>query len=174
MLESSIKSEDVPTNDGKKVRRKRYTTIPKQCPMCHKWFRSSLSRHLNTAHLKMKNYICDICGAAYGQFVALKDHILSKHTDDGRPSGRLYCGICKNGQEYRSRSYFKRHLSAHANSRKIRVSKPGTVYECVQCNEKFPSRYTLKSHTVLRHSDTDENVTLFKCGVCCKSFLHKR
>lgn len=38
----------------------------KVCPICKKSFPDGLSRHMNS-HFKVKNHVCDICGAAYTQ-----------------------------------------------------------------------------------------------------------
>lgn len=50
----------------------------KKCPICHKSY-GSLTRHMNGKHFKIRNHICDICGSAYTQWSALKEHIETKH-----------------------------------------------------------------------------------------------
>ena len=50
------------------------------CPECNKCFTyKSIKRHMDTVHLKLKNYKCDQCEVAYGQSGDLKRHKIRVH-----------------------------------------------------------------------------------------------
>lgn len=153
----------------------------KKCPICNKTCYSSLSRHINNIHYKLKNYVCEICGCAYSQASTLKEHIAMKHST----SEEFFCDICKNGRVYRSRYSLKKHLAVHATATLEKSSAVANIkpsnrkklpfYECKLCNEKFPSRYILKSHTTLKHNDGNENAApQYQCKICDKKFGMKR
>lgn len=94
-----------------------------------------------------------------------------------RSGETFYCQICRNGQPFRARSYLKKHLAAHVkaglNDGKT-VTKTNEWYKCNFCDEMLPSKYTLKGHTTLKHSDEVENAKVYKCRVCDKKFGMQR
>jgi uncharacterized Zn-finger protein len=53
-----------------------------ECPKCHKKFiaKGVLKRHDETVHLKLRKYVCEVCGRAYGQNAHLQGHIRTKHS----------------------------------------------------------------------------------------------
>jgi hypothetical protein len=61
-----------------------------ECPKCRKKFsyKSALTRHNKTVHLKLRDHVCEVCGRAFGQNGDLQKHIRRRHdkirsADDG-------------------------------------------------------------------------------------------
>lgn len=148
----------------------------KECPICKKLFPDGLTRHINT-HLKVKDYVCDICGGAYSQSYNLKVHKETSHFADKE----FFCDICKNGFIYRSREHLRMHLKSHI--RKARLANGGVVksgpnavgkipkmiYSCVQCEATYTTSTRLKTHTMTVHTED----TPFQCLECNKKFAYK-
>lgn len=141
----------------------------KKCQICDKSYHN-VNRHIRNVHSNIRDHVCHLCGAAFKQSTTLKEHMETKHSQ----GDEFFCDICQTGKSYRSRSYLKKHLAkVHAKvwgSVAKRSRKP--FYECNVCNEKLPSRYTLKSHISSKHNDG--NTPLFHCKVCDKRFVLKR
>ncbi|KAG4071050.1 hypothetical protein HA402_001487 [Bradysia odoriphaga] len=102
-----------------------------------------------------KNQICHICGAAYKSESGCKEHMETKHSEDGE----FFCHICKNGKNYRSKWYLKKHFAiVHAF-----VEQDGREYsnafECHLCDKRFPSSNTLRQHVGMKHNGVEETET---------------
>lgn len=142
------------------------------CTTYDKEFYTQSLTSQNTTQHKVKTHVCEMCGTVYKHFTSLREHISMKHsTDEG-----FSCDICRNEQVYRSRTHLKRHLARHAKNilKKSRSHTRNKLYKCGLCNEQFPSTYTLKSHTTLKHNDGNENATQYECKICYKKFGMQR
>lgn len=135
----------------------------KECDICKRSY-DNLPRHMNNVHSNVRNNVCDICGCAYKQRAALKEHMDTKHGKDGD----FFCDICKNGKNYRSRISLKNHL------KKVHVaSQSERFYECDMCDERYTQRYTLQMHKSLEH-DGKAKDPQYQCTLCDKKFVRAR
>ena len=52
-----------------------------ECPKCHKRFdyKSNLTRHDKSVHLKLREHVCKVCGRAFADAGHLQSHIRNKH-----------------------------------------------------------------------------------------------
>jgi uncharacterized C2H2 Zn-finger protein len=51
------------------------------CPICQKMYTTNghVTRHVNTAHLKLREFVCKMCGRAFGENCGLRRHMRMQH-----------------------------------------------------------------------------------------------
>ena len=97
---------------------------------------TSLNRHVQTKHLKQKNYKCDVCNNHYSRSDLLKRH---KLTHDQKRQ-RFPCQNCP--MNFSREDYLKVHVgNVHLDIK----------YECNICQERFARPDLLKIHVQIKH-----------------------
>ena len=114
---------------------------------CTKSFdkRSALQKHIDSVHLGLKPYKCDICDKAFGRKGTLKTHVKTVHNNE-KPFKCDKCGEC-----FGLKQTLERHLaSKHAEGLNL--------VACPECDEKFPNENQLNTHVRKFHVKTDHQV----------------
>lgn len=117
------------------------------CPHCGKKFTkpTTVASHIQTQHLGMKPFVCEVCGKCCSTKGALMDHKLS-HTDEKS----VQCAQCP--KMFKSRAKAKEHEdNTHS----------GKKYECSQCDALLATRQSLREHMAV-HSEEKR----YKCQQC--------
>ena len=70
-------------------------------------------------------YQCDQCEARYVSSAALRNHTLSKHTEDTN-APQFICCYC--GKDFKKKDYLLKHITGHTGEKK---------YHCTVCEKKF-------------------------------------
>nr|CAI5830825.1 unnamed protein product [Callosobruchus analis] len=136
----------------------------------------NFDRHLLTHPETVNNYkfqICVRCNAKFRNKSSLDDHTVKKHPDFvASVSRKLYeCTQCT--FKTVTKAYLDRHMSKHsADSHNLSL--------CIHCNVTFKSKKSLDEHTVRKHLDLVESlsVKVYKCAHCSykttlKTSLHR-
>ncbi|XP_055617846.1 gastrula zinc finger protein XlCGF57.1-like [Toxorhynchites rutilus septentrionalis] len=128
-----------------------------QCQSCPNAYKSgrNLRRHVKSAHLGEKPFVCDLCGKEFSQKTVLEAHH-STHIQEKKFS----CEVCL--KLFKSSKSLKLHLVRH-----VRIEKPKQEtdpLECDVCHKFYSSKISLRSHKQM-HSDTK-----IACTFCGKSF----
>ncbi|XP_037044569.1 zinc finger protein 2-like isoform X2 [Bradysia coprophila] len=131
----------------------------KKCPICNESF-GSLTRHMNGKHLKIRNYICDICGSAYTQWTSLKEHIETKHMQiHKRKSENAATWPCeKCGKVFAFRRLLNVHVQLHS----------GKSYVCNECGQSFRHNKYLAKHRKQHRA-----IVKLRCTMCEKEYVQK-
>ncbi|KAG4075052.1 hypothetical protein HA402_008117 [Bradysia odoriphaga] len=131
----------------------------KKCPICNESF-GSLTRHMNGTHLKIRNYICDICGSAYTQWTSLKEHIETKHMQiHKRKTENAATWPCeKCGKVFAFRRLLNVHVQLHS----------GKSYVCNECGQSFRHNKYLAKHRKQHRA-----IVKLKCTMCEKEYVQK-
>lgn len=95
-----------------------------------------------------KDYICDLCGKAYGTVSMLKNHLKLTHS-----TATYQCSYCE--IKLKTRVYLERH----ENDVHLKIRK----YACQFCGKCFKRKHGLKNHE-LRHTSQRE-----VCPICGKN-----
>lgn len=104
--------------------------------------------------------ICHECGSTFKQKSYLKRHIQRKHQKE---EYKLQCDIC--GAKFLLNFDLRRHMIKHIAARN---------YACDQCDQKFKTELTLKSHVKNVHNSEKRQTKNFQCNVCDRSYFHQR
>jgi len=109
------------------------------CEHCDKTFgqKGNLNVHINTIHLKQKNYKCDHCNESFGQKQNLNTHINTIHLKQKNYKCE-HCE-CTFGE--------KGHLKTHINT--VHLKKRN--FKCEHCNESFGHKQNLNTHINVIH-----------------------
>ncbi|XP_058830191.1 gastrula zinc finger protein XlCGF57.1-like [Topomyia yanbarensis] len=127
------------------------------CQSCSNSYTSSrnLRRHVKSAHLGEKPFVCDLCGKEFSQKTVLEAHH-STHVQERN----FCCEICR--KWFKSSKLLKLHELRHVKSELPRqVTEP---VECDVCHKLYSSKISLRSHKQI-HSDAK-----ILCTFCDKSF----
>eukprot|EP00189_Rhodosorus_marinus_P002195 CAMPEP_0113964610 /NCGR_PEP_ID=MMETSP0011_2-20120614/7250_1 /TAXON_ID=101924 /ORGANISM="Rhodosorus marinus" /LENGTH=424 /DNA_ID=CAMNT_0000976961 /DNA_START=92 /DNA_END=1366 /DNA_ORIENTATION=- /assembly_acc=CAM_ASM_000156 len=109
------------------------------CPECGHVFKRvyELRRHIDSVHLRIRNYPCEICGKRFSQSGHVRVHIQTVH----EKAALHFCEIC--GRGFGTKPKLVRHRrSVHEKSRH---------YECRICNSKYFQSSDLKRHVRTKH-----------------------
>ena len=118
--------------------------------------RASLILHMKL-HTGEKNFHCHQCGASYVSSPALRNHILSMHTDTSNEVPFL-CTYC--GDSFKKKHYLLKHITVHTGEKK---------FECTICPKKFRLEISLENHTNMHNG-----VKPFQCPQCDKKFTQRQ
>lgn len=125
-----------------------------RCPNAYKSSRN-LRRHVKSAHLGEKPFVCDLCGKEFSQKTVLEAHH-STHVQERNYS----CEVCQ--KRFKSSKLLKLHVTRHVKGAQTRQeSEP---LECDVCHKQYSSKMSLKNHKQI-HSDTK-----IACTFCGKNF----
>jgi DNA-directed RNA polymerase subunit RPC12/RpoP len=104
------------------------------CEQCDKTYglKGDLNRHINTVHLKQKNYKCDHCNESFGHKGTLNVHINTVHLKQKN----YKCDHCNESFGKKS------NMKAHINTIHLKQKN----YKCDHCNESFGQKGNLKTH----------------------------
>jgi len=99
------------------------------CEHCTKQFEclSKLQNHINSVHLKIKQYSCKECEKAYHTPEGLKYHMIVEHGDGNSKFQCDNCGKC---------FLTTKNLRAHKE-----VSHHAKILKCVQCVKMFSKKH---------------------------------
>lgn len=102
------------------------------CPKCDKDFSSkvTLTIHDKAVHLKIKQYVCETCGAAF----AYQSH-LRKHQMVHRDERPFKCSHCER--------WFRLSYSRMLHERQHTGKKP---FKCTLCNKEYATKARLERH----------------------------
>jgi uncharacterized Zn-finger protein len=147
----SLRNHKARIHDGK-------TSKDFECLKCHKKFsyKSALTRHDKTVHLKLREHACEVCGRAFGENRNLQMHIRIKH-DKVRSAPCFQCG-----KTYSSDTNLMTH---------VRTVHDGVIANprpCPKCDYVADSPSTLRTHFTARHTSNR-----FQCAYGCP-FGYKR
>ena len=119
--------------------------------------------HMKKYHHKGNK--CEDCGKTFTMPNALKNHVINNHTQF--PKRCEDCGqYCITVQDYRVH-----RADAHGESYNNHLGNESSV-PCEICGKSFKTKYSLKSHVKLVHSQNSE-VVKFPCDQCGKDFKSK-
>ncbi|XP_063406813.1 zinc finger protein 91-like [Mytilus trossulus] len=152
--------------------------------------RHRLLRHVRTVHLQLKPALCESCGKSFTTEQHMKEHIRRYHTNDYYELQCDYCsfqcGVRNQLQTHvwnqhqmkmagDSRQYyqcdrcpyqtplkckFNNHMNGHNNIRN---------YVCDQCDSRFVTSSTLRTHKQWKHSSKEEDKICSHCGYKTKT-----
>ena len=139
MLRHSTEKNFVCLECGKKLKRK-----------------ESLLGHMKI-HTGEKNYHCDQCEEKYSTSAALRNHVVSKHTDalNAMPFMCSYCG-----KEFKKKAYLQNHVTGHTGEKN---------FQCNFCSKAFRFKTTLESHINMHNG-----VKKYECPMCDKKFTQSQ
>ncbi|XP_065077550.1 gastrula zinc finger protein XlCGF57.1-like [Ochlerotatus camptorhynchus] len=128
-----------------------------RCHSCPNSYKSSrnLRRHVKSAHLGEKPFVCDLCGKEFSQKTVLEAHH-STHVQERNYS----CEVCL--KRFKSKKLLKLHVIRH-----VRSSQPKQEtepLECDVCHKLYSSKMSLRNHKLM-HSDAK-----IMCTFCGKNF----
>ena len=115
--------------------------------------KSTLEEHKKSAHLKIIEFYCEICGSGFSTKRQILDHHRTVH------DRAFVCEICKKSFPHKSILDFHQKY-VHLNTRE---------YHCEDCGKRFPGKQQL----VLHKSQVHLNIRDFICDVCHKRFALK-
>ena len=146
-------SESVGSKPGEEIR----DGAIMKCTICDVAYTTS---GMYQAHMKKyhnKSLGCDDCGKRFTLPNALKNHIINHHT--------TFPKRCDDCSHYcASKEEFKEHMAnAHGDGVQEKTNP------CEICGNMFKSKYSLKAHVKLMHSEAEE----FPCDQCGKVFRAK-
>ncbi|XP_055543700.1 gastrula zinc finger protein XlCGF57.1-like [Wyeomyia smithii] len=127
------------------------------CQSCTNSYTSSrnLRRHVKSAHLGEKPFVCDLCGKEFSQKTILEAHH-STHVQEKN----YCCPVC--AKRFKSGKLLKLHETRHTRSVQVKTSVDAV--ECDVCHKVYSSKISLRSHKQM-HSDAK-----ILCTFCGKSF----
>jgi len=149
-------------------------------------FKSMLTEHISTEHVKMRSFQCDRCNLAFFNKSLLSNHIKthkvplkpkiykcrkckytffsksdrSEHIKDKHKDDRFLCVVCNSSFKNRS------SLTIHTH-RKHKLNKS---YECNKCDQIFTQQNLLQDHIDQCHYDKFIEGK-FACNKCPQSFV---
>lgn len=143
------------------------------CDLCGAKHKStpSLQKHMQSVHLKMRNYECSECPRAYTSSAVLEEHQVRKHGAEPR----YKCNKCTAGFTYRNE--YSRHILACTpgiyTKEKSRVATrvfPTPTFKdgrtiCPGCYKDFSSQGSWITHYYAEHL---YEKTFYECDVCHK------
>ncbi|XP_013421310.1 oocyte zinc finger protein XlCOF6 [Lingula anatina] len=134
---------------------------PFNCPYCGRCVKTekTLQKHINKRHLNIRPYLCQVCGASYGEEHELKTHEARHLTD--KP---YICEHCSYSTV--SKADLASHVLARHNQR---LDSKIKVYQCHICGYTT----TRKKHHE-RHIKGHLNIRDMVCNICGKTFAHDR
>ncbi|XP_058457350.1 zinc finger protein 846 isoform X2 [Malaya genurostris] len=124
---------------------------PHQCEQCPKSFtsRNKLQSHINSVHLKKRDFKCEVCGKAFLEKNNLKGHQRIHNGD------RKYkCDLCP--KTFLFAGTLRCHKLTHTQDKK---------HECQVCGKLFLMRTTLNKHLYVHSNERPH-----KCDLCEKTF----
>uniref|UniRef100_A0A182Q006 Protein krueppel n=1 Tax=Anopheles farauti TaxID=69004 RepID=A0A182Q006_9DIPT len=128
-----------------------HTDRPHQCEQCPKSFtsRTKLQSHINSVHLRKRDFKCDICGKAFLEKNNLKGHMRIHNGE------RKYaCDLCP--KTFLFAGTLRCHMLTHTQEKR---------HECETCGKLFLLRTTLNKHLRVHTGEKP-----YSCTVCEKSF----
>lgn len=116
-------------------------TKPYKCPHCDYWCRehNNLKRHIQL-HFSQRDFVCELCGAAFHVKKTLETHTLYKHSEERN----FACSECT--LTFKTPNALNRHMVIHQNTKD---------HKCVVCDREFNRQYNLRRHMQNVHK-TDE------------------
>lgn len=122
-----------------KVRCKNHEFSNFRCNICHRGFtaKGSLELHVDSVHLKKKEFGCSICGKLFS-----RKHILKIHLDTHYGKRNFQCAYC--GKTFLQKSNLNRHQRIH--------EAKNFGYKCRFCGQAFTQNKHLQKHTDTMHT----------------------
>lgn len=120
----------------------RYQLKKHECATCTKRFfdEQALKDHIKFNHLKIYDYICDVCKRPYSSKKALKYHSCGSskkiYVKGGKPEEKHECEFC--GKVFGSPSFLRTHM--------YQWHLPGFIYECPTCQKGFNHNKAYHKH----------------------------
>lgn len=157
------------------------------CDTCGEIFKFSnkLREHIDKKHLKIKNYVCDLCPMRFYQKQDLKRHIV-RHIPKEFRDFSATCDEC--GKVLFNRFTLKSHKElVHQKIRRFSCELCGKLYEskfrlkvhidsfhkglremeCNICNLKFATKLAVKGHIKRQHPESiGLQRQIFTCDIC--------
>lgn len=140
--------------------------IPKRfkCDQCNCnatfYSRSGVKRHVKTIHLKIRDFICNVCGKTFKSQYQLSNHMFV-HSNE-----KFKC-LDENCDKYfASPMSRKKHMEMHSDA----PQQNTTRLKCELCELSFVSKITLRNHHQFKHL----NIRNFKCVICAEAFKSKK
>lgn len=121
-----------------KVRCKNHEFSNFRCEICHRGFtaKGSLDLHVDSVHLKKKEFGCSLCGKLFS-----RKHILKIHLDTHYGKRNFQCAYC--GKTFLQKSNFNRHQRIH--------EAKNFGYKCRFCGQAFTQNKHLQKHMSTIH-----------------------
>lgn len=114
--------------------------------------KENLEAHTNRYHLKIKPYVCYVCGVAYCGQGQLSEHMRS-HSE----SGRFTCHICN--KKLLHKKGLRNHLMIHTGEKPVL---------CDACGKGFKTMSLMKEHRVIHNGNNID------CPLCDEKFYALR
>lgn len=126
-----------------------------ECDMCgyKNIYLYRVKNHINGVHLKLRQFICEICDWSSCYQDVLRYHIKFKHGPG------VKCKSCE--KQFKSDVGLRYHLKLHENQ---------NGFFCEFCNKRLESYKKLEIHIRMNHFKETES---FECKKCNKKFLLK-
>lgn len=123
----------------------------KTCEICERKFVNgkTLSKHVKSVHLKIKPFICSVCG-----FKCSRKSVLEIHVRQHKGEKPLACNICP--FKTRDQSSLKQHKRRHQ-------SENNKNYKCVACEYTSIQTSNLKTHIRIKHPERYKDIS---CDLC--------
>jgi len=120
-----------------------FSTI--RCDICNRGFttKGSLELHVDSVHLKKKEFGCSICGRLFSRKHILKTHIATHY---GKRD--FQCAVC--GKKFLQKSNLSRHERIH--------EAKNFGYGCRFCGQAFTQNKHLNNHMLSVHSAKTSNL----------------
>ncbi|XP_055586645.1 gastrula zinc finger protein XlCGF57.1-like [Uranotaenia lowii] len=135
-----------------------------QCHSCPNTYTSSrnLRRHVKSAHLGEKPFVCDLCGKEFSQKTILETHH-STHVQDKN----FDCEVCQ--KKFKSKKLLDLHLKRHLKVSMPKNSEPYDPVECDICQKVYSNKLSLRTH---KQMHTDFKIECSFCGKHFKIMAH--
>ncbi|EFP03143.1 hypothetical protein CRE_28119 [Caenorhabditis remanei] len=157
--------------------------IPKwKCAICAKEYshKTGLMEHNKTAHGKVKQTVCQICGLCFTKKSNLTRHMLTIHPldQDSSDKNKFQCADCPT--VFNTRASLTRHKRVcHNKASYIKPNKVVSIYErnfCKTCKREFRDEKMLekhkRNHLLSEHRWRDlQGGGERKCDFCDKSYV---
>jgi len=129
-----------------------------ECLECGKRLkrRDTLIDHMKI-HSGEKNYQCDQCEGKYTTSAALRNHVVSKHTDNSN-AVPFMCSYC--GKDFPKKAYLLNHITGHTGEKN---------HGCEVCPKSFRFKTSLENHMNMHNG-----VKKYQCPHCEKRFTQSQ
>lgn len=141
-----------------------------KCPICFKTISNiyDLKKHIKITHEKVREFVCPVCGWAFGVSSNLNRHMKNKHPEEARELADSKTAIQTMTDEHSYRIMdvfdYDEGTVKRTNFKRVKLDLTLGPLICDLCGQSCKTRRTLESHFKAIHLKTN----LQQCELCMK------